>query len=196
MLIQVISGTVNDADLLRRQNERWISELKPGAKGYLGSTGGITPDGQSITIARFESPKAAQQNSQRSEQSAWWNETEKAFAGEVTFHDCEQVDTYLGGGSNDASFVQVIQGRAKNEKQMRSELPKMERDLREKRPDLLGIIMAWHGDGGFTQVTYFTSEAETRKYEKATEGEALRARYMDLIDGQPTFYDLPHPDLD
>src|SRR5256885_15302114 len=102
MLVQVISGKVRDADLLRRQNERWLTELKPAAKGYLGSTGGITPDGRSITIARFESREAAQANSERDQQRAWWNETAKAFDGEVTFSDCEQVDTLLGGGSNDA----------------------------------------------------------------------------------------------
>jgi hypothetical protein len=196
MLVQIISGRVADADLLRRQSERWVAEIKPGAKGYLGSTGGVTPDGRGITIARFESKKAAEQNSKRADQSAWWNETEKAFEGAVTFSDCEQIDTIHGGGSNDAGFVQVIQGRAKDAKKMRSQLPKMEADLRKNRPDLVGALVAWHDDGGFTQVTYFTSEAETRKYEKATEDDELRAQYMDLIDGRPTFFDLPQPELD
>ena len=72
----------------------------------------------------------------------------------------------------------------------------MEDELLEKRPDLLGILMAWHGDGGFTQVTYFKSEKAARKNEKATENDPTRAKYMDLIDGQPTFYDLPKPELD
>ena len=40
MFIQVIQGTIVDADLLRRQTERWVRELEPGAPGFLGSTGG------------------------------------------------------------------------------------------------------------------------------------------------------------
>src|SRR2546423_1062765 len=134
MLVQVITGKVKDADLWRRQSDRWVSELKPGAKGYLGSTGGITPDGRAITIARFESGQAAQANSRRSEQSAWWNETAKAFGEDVTFYDCRDVDTMFGGGSNDAGFVQVIQGRAKDQAKLRKDLPDMEGDLRQRRP--------------------------------------------------------------
>ena len=38
MLVQVIEGKLTDADLLSRQLERWRKEIKPGAKGYLGST--------------------------------------------------------------------------------------------------------------------------------------------------------------
>src|SRR2546423_841431 len=107
MFIQVIEGKVGDPELLRRQTEAWRREIKPGAKGYLGSTGGITPDGRGITLARFESEAAARANSERSEQGSWWNETAKAFDGEVTFRDCRDVDELLGGGSNDAGFVQI-----------------------------------------------------------------------------------------
>ena len=51
MFMQVIHGTVTDAEALKRSIARWQTEIKPGAKGYLGSTGGIPPDGRSITIA-------------------------------------------------------------------------------------------------------------------------------------------------
>ena len=122
MFIQVIEGKVKDADLLRRQNDRWLAELKPGTKGYLGSTGGVTPDGRSIFLARFESEDAARANSERPEQGAWWNETAKAYDGEPTFHDCREADTMFGGGSNDAGFVQVIQGKAKDQAAMRKRI--------------------------------------------------------------------------
>ena len=195
MFVQVIQGTVTDADLLRRQLDRWRAELKPGATGYLGSTGGVTRDGQAITLARFESEEAARANSERPEQGAWWNETEKALA-DVTFRDCREVDTLLGGGSNDAGFVQFIQGRAKDQEELRRRTREMEDELRARRPDLLGALVAWHGDGGFTQAVYFTSEEEARKQEKVTEGDEARAEFMALIDGTPTFLDLPEPDLD
>jgi hypothetical protein len=196
MLIQVIQGKVKDAELLRRQEERWQQEIEPDAVGYLGYTGGITPDGRSIGLVRFESAEAAQANSDRAEQAAWWAETAKAYDGEPTFHDCREVDIMFGGGSNDAGFVQVIQGRAKDQDTMRADLTEMESTLRERRPDILGLIVAWHGDGGgFTQAVYFRSEEETRLQEKATEQDELRQDYADLFEGQPVFFDLPEPHL-
>src|SRR3954453_23321913 len=110
MFVQIIQGKVKDADLLARQSERWIREIKPGVKGYLGSTTGVTPDGRAITIARFESSEAAAANSGSAQEDAWGNETVKAYDGEPTFRDSSAVDTLFGGGSNDAGFVQVIQG--------------------------------------------------------------------------------------
>jgi len=197
MFVQVISGKVKDADLMARQSERWISEIKPGVKGYLGSTTGVTPDGRSITLARFESAEAAAANSGNPQQTAWWNETSKAYDGEPTFIDCTDVDTMFGGGSNDAGFVQVIQGRAKDEAAMRSEIGAMESELRSHRPDILGMTIAWHGDGGgFTQAVYFRSEAETRKMETATENDEMREQYMSMFAGPPTFFDLRTPMLD
>lgn len=197
MLIQVIHGKVKDADLLRRQEERWREEIKPGAEGYLGYTGGVTPDGRSISLVRFESAEAAQANSERAEQAAWWAETAQAYDGEPSFHDCREVDTMSGGGSNDAGFVQVIQGRAKDQDKMRSDIAEMESTLRERRPDILGMTVAWHGDGGgFTQAVYFRSEEETRLQEKATEQDELRQEYTDMFEGQPVFFDLPDPQLD
>lgn len=197
MFIQVFQGKVSDADLVRRMNERWISELKPGAKGYLGYTGGITPDGRYIGIARFESAEAAEANSNRPEQTAWWNEASKGFDGEPTFHDCTEVDTPFGGGSNEAGFVQVIQGRAKDPAKLREMSSQMEKDLREQRPDILGMVIAWHGDGNdFTQAVYFKSEAETRKLEQDTESSEMRQEYTDMFESAPTFYDLKEPVLD
>ena len=83
MFIQVIQGKTNDKAGLLRQNERWEQELAPAAKGYLGMTGGVADDGTAIFLARFESEQAAEANSDRPEQGAWWNETAKAFGGEV-----------------------------------------------------------------------------------------------------------------
>jgi hypothetical protein len=67
MFIQLIQGTIADADLLRRQTERWERELEPGAAGFLGSTSGVTPDGRAIILARFESEADARANRDRPE---------------------------------------------------------------------------------------------------------------------------------
>ena len=91
----------------------------------------------------------------------------------------------MGGGSNDAGFVQIVEGRAKDPSDLRRLSGDMEKELKTSRPDILGIIVAWHGDGGFTQAVYFTSEAETRKLEQATEGNEMRREFMDQFDGAP-----------
>ena len=197
MLVQVILGKVKDADLLMRQFEQWIAEVKPTATGYLGSTTGVTPDGCAISIARFESEAAARSNSDADRQSAWWSETAKAYDGQPTFYDCTEVDTLFGGGSNDARFVQVIQGKAKDAKGMRARLAEMEPELRKQRPDILGGTIAWHRDGsGFTQAMYFSNEAETRRLEEETEGSVPRQEFMAMFAEPPVFYDLPSPLLD
>jgi hypothetical protein len=92
--------------------------------------------------------------------------------------------------------VQIMQGRAKDQKQMRSQMPGMEGDLRKERPDLIGATMAWHGDGGFTQAAYFNSEQEARKNEQTMARSPVYERFMGLIDGDLTFYDLSKPDFE
>jgi hypothetical protein len=195
MFVQIIEGKVKDADLLLRQTDRWVAEIKPGVKGFLGSTGGVTPDGRSIWIARFESAEAAHANGARPEQDAWWNETVKAYDGEPTFHDTTDVDELLGGGSNDAGFVQAISARPKDASAMRARMRELEGDLRDRRPDILGIVVAWHGDGELTQIVYFRSEDETRQQEKASGDDEMAREFMTMFAGQPTFYDLTDPRL-
>src|SRR3990170_4456014 len=108
MFIQVIQGKTQDPEGIRRQMDRWHQELRPGAKGYLGTTAGVGDDGKFISVVRFESEAAARSNSDRAEQGEWWAETEKYFDGEALFHDCTRVETFLQGGSDEAGFVQII----------------------------------------------------------------------------------------
>lgn len=166
MFVQVIQGKTSDREGLKQQLDRWQAELGSGAKGWLGSTGGVAEDGTVFMMARFESEEAAKANSDRSEQGAWWNETSKYFDGDVTFRNSTDVDTTLSGGSNDAGFVQVMQGRATD----RARLAELEQQfmpkLEQMRPDVIGSIRSWDGDN-FTDVIYFTNEAEARKGEQA-----------------------------
>jgi hypothetical protein len=196
MFVQIIQGKAHDADLIERQVARWQEEIKPGATGYLGMTGGVTPDGRSISLVRFESEAAAQANNERPEQTAWWNEMAKAYDGEPTFINTTEVDSILGGGSNEAGFVQIIQGRSKDQAAMRGYAEEAAGQISQNRPDILGISVAWHGDGGFTQAVYFKSEADARSAETGGQEDETGRRYMELIDGEPTFFDLPKPMLD
>ena len=166
VFVQVIEGRVKDKDAFRAQIDKWLEELGPGATGWLGSTAGVAEDGTYIAVVRFESEEAAQANSDRPEQGEWWAETSTHLDGDATFKNCPQVDVFGGGGSDDAGFVQVIQGRGDRDRIMAG-ASKMEEILSRVRPDLIGGLMAWPGDGTFIQVAYFTSEAEARKGEKA-----------------------------
>ncbi|MGH2729229.1 MAG: hypothetical protein ACRDJI_01325, partial [Actinomycetota bacterium] len=147
-----------------------------------------------IMCARFESEDAARRNSDRPEQGQWWSETEKYIEG-ATFHDCIDVTDFLAGGSDDAGFVQIIQGRAKDRARM-EELGKQFSDQMPKiRPDIVGGYRADHSDGTFTDVNYFTSEAEAREGEKRELPGELKESFeewMSLIEN-PKYFDLREP---
>jgi len=68
MFVQVIRGQATDPQELRGALDTWSEQLAPGAMGWLGSTAGVTDDGQFVGIARFESEDAARRNSDRPEQ--------------------------------------------------------------------------------------------------------------------------------
>lgn len=195
MFVQVMEGRVGNLEGLRTQMERWRAELQPGAAGYLGATAGVTADGTFINIVRFESEEAARANSGRPEQGAWWNDASPNFDGDVTFTDCPEVDTFGAGGSDDAGFVQVIKGRA-DRAALAPVAQETEAILRRTRPDVIGGVVAWPGDGTFIQTVYFTSEAEARAAESAPpasdeDREAWeRMNSLMQFDG---FIDLPDP---
>jgi hypothetical protein len=165
MFIQVIQSKTNDKAGLARQNDRWEAELRPGAKGYLGMTGGVADDSTVIFLARFDSEASAKANSERPEQGSWWNETVKYFEGNVTFHECTDVDIEQIGDLDTAGFVQVMQGTSSDKARVRQLGPQLTAKMAELRPDVLGTVVAWDGDQ-FTQVVYFRSEAEARNGEK------------------------------
>ncbi|MGH2807972.1 MAG: hypothetical protein ACRDKT_11945 [Actinomycetota bacterium] len=197
MFVQVIQGKAKDAAGLRKQFDRWDQDIKPGARGFLGSTGGVTADGEFIMVARFNSEEVARVNSDRPEQGAWWEETSQ-YIDDVMFHDCTLVDLMQGGGSDDAGFVQVIQGKV-NDVEKSRELDRRGADEMQKmRPDVIGGIVAWHPENGrYTNVIYFTSEAEARAKEKETsstpEFEEFMKQWQALADGEPKFLDLTEP---
>lgn len=197
MFAQVIQGRAKDAAGLKKQWERWDQEIKPSVKGFLGSTAGVTPDGEFIAIARFESEEAARANSDSSAQSTWWEETSQ-YLSDPLFHDCTEVDAMNDGGSDDARFVQVIQGKVTDIAKSRALEAKMQDGMTEARPDVIGGITAWHPQNGrFTSTVYFTSEAEARAKEKEMETlegfQEFMTEYQAISDGEPKYLDLPDP---
>lgn len=166
MFVQIIRGEAADPAALRRQFDRWGDDLRPGAAGFVGATQGVTDDGRFVALVCFESPAAAQANSDRPEQAAWWEETAGALQGTPTFVDCTEADTYLAGPSGDAGFVQVMHGGGPADRSRIRDLDtSFESVTEEFRPDVIGGLRAWHPDGRFTEAVYFTSEEEAREGE-------------------------------
>ena len=196
MFVQVIEGKVSDTSGLHRQLDQWEAELRPGAAGFLGSTGGVTDDGVGFAIARFESAAAAQANSERPEQGAWWSETEKCFDGPVSFTDSDDVQEFLAGGSNDAGFVQVMKSAATPDRKILQDLDNgFEKYASTWRPDVIGGLRIWTGATSTVEVNYFTSEAAARENEKKeppAELSELFAKYSEVI-ANTDFIDLRDP---
>jgi hypothetical protein len=198
MFVQVINGKVADGGAARKLGERWVEELGADASGWLGSTAGVTADGELVVLARFASAEAAQRNSERPEQGAWWAEMEKLFVEEPRFADYDDVLLVGGGGSDEAGFVQVMVGHTTD--------PDRERQLTQEfaevgaafRPDILGGVVGIHDDGTFTQAFYFTSEEEARQGEKLEPPAELRAAFEEesQLTSGVRFLDLTEPWLD
>lgn len=165
MFIQVITGKASDPEAVHRQMEIWERDLMPGAIGYLGSTGGCTSTGDCIMVVRFESADAARQNSERADQSRWWAETEQCFDGPVRFHDSEDVAVMMHGDLDQAHFVQVMEGHVTDRERADALEREADEVLTEARPDLLGSVTAYFDGKEFTELAYFTTEADARERE-------------------------------
>ena len=133
---------------------RWrragAQELSGGAVGWLGGTYGFTDDDQFIGVVRFESREAAMANSARPEQGAWAEKMMALMDGPVEFHDCDDVMLFMDGGSDDAGFVQIIQGKVEDPSRIKAMLADTSM-LHEMRPDIIGGTLAIEPDGTFTE---------------------------------------------
>lgn len=172
MFVQVIEGKVPDPAAMRAAGEAWDEEVRPVADGFLGVTGGVAADGTAITVVRFADRAAAEANNERPEQQAWFAAHVGVYDGEPTYAESDDVDEVFGGGSDEAGFVQVMQGSCSDRAGASAFQAATADRLREARPDLLGGITVWHDGGRFTDVNWFTSEAEARAGE-ARMGETM-----------------------
>lgn len=198
MFVQVIKGKVTDPAQVKARLDRWVAELAPGATGWLGSTAGVTDDGQLLALARFESEEAARRNSDRPEQDAWWTETAALFDGEATFSESTDVTLDQPGDPDEATFVQVMQGeQGPNPDRVRELMAEHSDEWSAFRPEILGSLSMAHDDGTWTMALYFTSEADAREGERKEPPPELKAQMeeMDQLGGGavPSFYDIRDP---
>jgi len=196
--VQVIRGHVADGDTgrdeMRSMLDRWADDLAPRAAGWLGSTAGVAADGTFVAMARFASQEAARANSERPEQNQWWMETAKLFTGEVSFLDCPQTETFLRGGSDDAGFVQVIEGRVSDVVRMRriNERISALTATGRGRDDVIGGVVGLHSGDRFVQFVYFTTVQAARAGEAAEMSPEMAALWEE--EGQ-LLSDLSYIDL-
>jgi hypothetical protein len=173
MFIQVIQGRATNPPGIRRDLGRWQRQLAADADGWLGSTTGITDDGWSITVVHFASEAQARRNRDRPEQREWWRDASQHLA-RIAVHDAPKVHSYRDGGSDQAGFVQVIQGHTEDMERMVRLGRNQEEVLARDAPHILGMTLAEHADrpGDFTQIMYFTSEQDARRFEQEPPAEA------------------------
>ena len=199
MFVQVIQGQVSDAGQVRALMDQWVEELSPGADGWLGSTAGVADDGTFVALARFDSAEAAQRNSDRPEQGAWWEKVAAQFTGEPEFRNSTTVDADTYGDPDDAGFVQVMQGRTNDPERARELMSSDPTDWQSFRPDILGTLNVGHEDGEWTMAIYFTSEEAAREGEQKEpppELQAMMEEMNSLNEGEPRYFDLRDPWLD
>ena len=115
----------------------------------------------------------------------------------MTFADSEDVAVDMAGDPDRAGFVQVMQGRVTDPARAKEIVARMSTaDLAGFRPEILGSVMINHPPDRWTQVIYFTSEAEAREGERKEvppEMQAAMEELMALSPEPPDYIDLRQP---
>lgn len=195
MFVQVIEGKTSDPGALIEHGEKWQRDLRPGAIGYLGVTSGVTADGRTVAVVRFEDEAAARANAERPEQTAWFEGMANLYDGQPAFTESSDVTEWMGGGSDDAGFVQVMKSTGVD----RAQVEKMDaafEPFAAQRPDLLGGVRIWTGRDSCIDVAYFTTEEAARQGEQAEVPEEMKELLGEFEGmGETEYLDLTEPHL-
>jgi hypothetical protein len=191
VFIQVIQAKTSRQDEVRELMEEW-SGMTDASNGFLGATYGFTDDGEFIGVVRFESKEKAMANSARPETDAMAGRMAALMDGPVEFHDCDDVTTWMDGGSDDAGFVQIIRGKTDDPDALKAMLTEDTDQLREMRPEIIGGTLAIEDDGTYTQTIAFTDEATAREGEKKPPPPEMAERMQETF-RDVTYYDLHDP---
>ena len=195
MFVQIIEGTTSNPDALTAAGDAWQEQVRPKAIGDLGVTAGVGAGGKAFTIVRFKDEASARANSELPEQSAWFEKhLATAYDAPPTFTESSDTDEFMGGGSNDAGFVQVMKSKGVDRAKIES-LDKVFEKFAGQRPDILGGLRAWTGADSCVDVMYFTSEADARKGEQAEMPDELKEAMASFGEMDVEFLDLPDPQL-
>ena len=118
------------------------------------------------------------------------------YDGEVTFAGSSDVQEFLGGGSNDAGFVQVMKTTG-IDRAAAARLDEQFERFSHLRPDLLGSFRVWTTPDTCVEANYFTSEADARAGEQQQMPEEVQALMGEFAEVMKTaeFLDLTDPQL-
>lgn len=196
MFVQMFTGKVTDAAAVRAVLEGWPAGAGKDAVGWLGSTAGLTDDGQLVALVRFASEDAARANSERPEQGEWWESLAANLDGEASFFESSDVDEDLVGDPDTAGFVQVMRGRVSDPARARQLAADDPEAWAGFRPEILGSLMLSHDDGEYVMAIWFRSEAEAREGERQEPPAEIAATMEEmgaLQVGEVTYFDLRDP---
>ena len=195
MFVQLILGRAADAAAVRRQWDRWATDLAAGAAEFVGATGGVTTDHRAVLIARFESKHAARANAERPEQDHWWVETVTSALADPEVFETADVTLHGEQGWETARFVQVMRARVRDRHRFEVIEDELTPRFMQLRPDLLAAYRAWFPDGSVAAIDYFTSEDEARAGEHREMPDVLGERFrewMSLLE-DVEWFDLVDP---
>lgn len=193
MFVTVIRARSVDNATTQSAWKQWAAALRLGCDGFLGSTAGVAPNGQLVLVARFTDEEAARRSATPGNGASEWALIERACVPPLAVFESEQVDVSMGGGSDDAGFVQVLFGHG-DRVRARDVLLRGEAVLQRERPDIIGGFTAWR-DRTFVDVAYFRSESEARAGESrelSAEGREWFEQLASVMEFDE-FVDLPHP---
>jgi hypothetical protein len=196
VLAETIRGRVSDPEAMGAAFDSWVQEIAPGAKGWLGSTGGVTDDNELFILTLFESEEEAKAHESRPEQGQFWAEVSNIFRSEPAIQTSTKVYFDTNGDLNSTEFVKVGLGTLSDVDSMLA-LIEGNSSWRTSRPDILGIVGADFGAGQFTYAAFFTSHDTAREVDEGENmPQEVRAR-MDkmtsLVIGELEYLDLMDP---
>jgi hypothetical protein len=152
---------------MRQLVDDWCGSMAD-RPGWLGGTYGFTDDDRFLGIVRFDSSTACLESAAMDGAAMWWAGAEALFDGDCDIHESEDVSIMLAGGSDDAGFVQVMQGRVTDADRYRHFMTDtaMTSMLHDARPEIIGAVLAMEPNGRFVETIAFTDEDSARRGEQ------------------------------
>jgi hypothetical protein len=154
VFVQVVRGVVRDPVETFARLDLWLLELAPGARGWLGTTAGVTEDGELISFVRFASAADARHSSDRVEQGQWWADSTRVFSGDVSFDNYDGVTLFGAGGSDDVAAVEVLVGRVRRRRRLTDLAAELAEYGMTVAPGVIGGLVGLQEDGNLTQAIY------------------------------------------
>ena len=193
MFIQMVQGACGQQDDMRMLVDDWCGEMAD-QPGWLGGTYGFTDDDRFVGVVRWDSKAACDSYCAREGSAWWWAGACEVMDGDPEVHQSEDVTLMLQGGSDDAGFVQVMQGKVGDAELLRrlTSDQEMTAMLHQARPDIIGSTLIIEDDGTFVETIAFTDEASARVAEKKDMPAEVSAD-METAMRDVNYIDLHHP---